>query len=146
MRNETEYNQFIGWTDAWTAVVLHHTFEYEYGFKGAVGGEFQLISFEEWEAETNDEALSECYLEMWREDAGSTNGTELGLAEWIEENRDDLIDSRWDDDAPDCLPDHNQWRTDCIGGGRIFPEALDRIVEWGEHGEELAQIIRGIEA
>ena len=135
---KTIYDALIGY-NADGAVLLCYTFDYGNGFKGAVGAIVELVSQEQYDEATTTEALEEYAEELWREDAAQPNGTTLGLSDWAEMARDDLIESLFDDSYGYLVPEGEHVTTHYISGGRIFPGTLDGIVTWV--APELADVI-----
>ena len=136
---KTNYDALVGYNADGDAVLLCYTFNYSDGFKGATGAILELVSQEQYDEATTTEALEEYAEELWRADAAQPNGTTLGLSDWAEMARDDLIESLFDDSYSDLVPDGGHAATNCVAGGRIFPEALDEIVTWV--APELADVI-----
>ena len=126
----TNYNELIGYDSDGNAVILLYTFHYSDGFKGATGAILELVSPEVYDERTSDEALRDYAEELWRADAAQPNGTTLGLSDWAEMARDDLIQGVFDDSYSDLVPEGEHVATNCVGVGRIFPNALDNIVTW----------------
>ena len=127
---ETTYNALIGYNVNGDAVLLCYTFDYGDGFKGATGAILELVSQEQYDEATTAKALRDYAEAFWRANAAQPNGTTLGLSDWAEMARDDLIKSRFDDNYSGFVPEGEHVATNCIGGGRIFPGALDDIVTW----------------
>ena len=127
---KTIYDALIGYNAGGAAVLLCYTFNYGDGFKGAVGATLELVSQEQYDEATTAEALEEYAEELWRADAAQPNGTTLGLSDWAEMARDELIEMLYDASYSDLVPEGEHVATDCIGCGRIFPHALDDIVTW----------------
>ena len=139
----TTYNELIGYDSDGNAVVFCYTFDHGNGFKGATGAILELVSQEEFDERTSDEALQEYAEGFWRDDAGSHNGTTDILEEWTEDNRDDLLETVFDDSYSALVPEGEHVATNCVAVGRIFPGALDDIVTWV--APELADVIRKAE-
>lgn len=140
---ETRYNDLIGYDSDGNAVVLRYTYDRGSLFRGAVGAILELVSQEEYDYRTSDEALQDYAEELWREDAGSRNGTTQSLEDWTEDARDDLLEMMFDDSYSALVPEGEHVTTHCIGAGRIFPSALDGIVTWVR--PDLADVIRQAE-
>ena len=140
---ETRYNDLIGYDSDGNAVVLLYTFDHGDGFHGATGAILELVSQEEYDERTSDEALQDYAEELWREDAGSRNGTTQSLEDWTEDARDGLLEMMFDDSYSALVPEGEHVATNCVAGGRIFPGALDDIVTWVR--PELADVIRDAE-
>ncbi len=137
---KTIYDALIGYDGGGAAVLLCYTFDYgDGGSKGATGAILELVSQEQYDEATTAEALEEYAEELWRADAGQPNGTTLGLSDWAEMARDDLIESLFDDSYSGIVPEGEHVATNYISGGRIFPGALDGIVTWV--APELADVI-----
>jgi len=140
---QTTYNELIGYDSDGNAVILLDTFDLGGEFRGATGAILELVSQEEYDERTSDEALQEYAEELWREDASQPNGTTDSLEDWTEDNRYDLLETVFDDSYSGLVPEGDYVATHCIGGGRIFPSALDDIVTWVR--PELADVIRDAE-
>ena len=131
-------------------VILEYVFKYSDGFHGAVGEIIRPVFEDEYNDAFDDENLEEHYKDVWREDAGSSNGTTLGLSDWVEEHREDLENSTFDeydvydldlsffelDEEPAC------WES--IACGRIFP-ITDTIKAKPTNFDELDQLIKEYE-
>ena len=139
----TTYNELIGYDSDGHAVILLDTFDHGSGFKGATGAILELVSQEEYDEQTCDEALQDYAEELWRGDTGSHNGTTDSLEDWTEAAREGLIEMMFDDRYAHLVPDGEHVTTHCIGAGRIFPSALDGIVTWVR--PDLADVIRQAE-
>ena len=140
---QTTYNELIGYDSDGNAVILRYTYDRGSLFRGAVGAILELVSQEEYDERTSDEALQDYAEELWREDAGSRNGTTQSLEDWTEDARDGLLEMMFDDSYSALVPEGEHVATNCVAGGRIFPGALDDIVTWVR--PELADVIRDAE-
>ena len=140
---KTTYNELIGYDSDGNAVILLYTFDHGSGFRGAVGAILELVSQEEYDERTSDEALQDYAEELWREAASQHNGTTDSLEDWTEAAREDLLEMMFDDSYSGLVPDGDYVATNCIGVWRIFPSALDDIVTWVR--PELADVIREVE-
>lgn len=140
---QTTYNELIGYNTNGDAVILLYTYDRGSVFKGAAGAILELVSQEEYDYRTSDEALQEDAEELWRADAAQPNGTTDSLEDWTEANREDLLETVFDDSYSGLVPEGDHVATDCIRGGRIFPSALDDIVTWVR--PDLADVIRDAE-
>ena len=117
---KTIYDALIGYNAGGAAVLLCYTFNYGDGFKGAVGATLELVSQEQYDEATTAEALEEYAEELWRADAAQPNGTTLGLSDWAEMARDELIESLFDDSYGYLVPEGEHVTTHYISGGRIW--------------------------
>lgn len=131
-------------------IILESVFKYSEGFQGAVGDIIRPVFEDEYNSIFTDETLEERFEDVWREDAGSSNGTTLGLSDWVEEHREDLENSTFDeydvydldlsffelDEEPAC------WES--IACGRIFP-ITDTIKAKPTNFDELDQLIKEYE-
>ena len=88
MRNQTTYREVIG-TDEGTVIVLDYTFNHGDGFKGAVGATVRPVSQAEIDRALTDDEKQEWFEELWRQDAGTTNGTTDSLEDWAQAADDD---------------------------------------------------------
>ena len=140
---QTTYNELLGYNSDGDAVLLCYTFDRGSRFRGAVGAILELVSQEEYDERTSDEALEEYAEELWREDASQPNGTTDSLGDWAEMARDELIEALYDDSYSYLVPEGEHVATHCIGVGRIFPSVLEDIVTWVR--PELADVIREVE-
>lgn len=141
---KTTYNELVGYNSDGNAVILLYTFDHGDGFKGATGAILELVSQEQYDEATTPGALQDYAEELWREDAGSPNGTTDSLEDWTEANRYDLLETVFDDSYSGLVPEGEHVATNCIGAGRIFPGALDDIVTWVAP-ELAAFVIRNVE-
>lgn len=139
----TTYNELIGYDSNGNAVILLDTFDRGSRFKGATGAILELVSQEEYDERTSDEALQDYAEELWREDASQLNGTTDSQEDWAEDAREDLLEMMFDDSYAHLVPVGDYVATNCISGGRIFPSALDDIVTWVR--PDLADVIRDAE-
>ena len=129
------YYEVLGTTSDGGVVILETTFKYEslYDPKGATGALVYPVSEDTIECALGDEK-EEYYEEFWREDAGESNGTTLGLTEWVANIWDDeYLDSRFENYerletediakavGADVIPE----RYTVVALGRMFPSAID---------------------
>ena len=147
MRNQIDYNETIGYDSDGNAVVLNYTFDDriwdDKPFKGAKGAIIELVSQERYDDAMSTDAQEEYWEEVWRQEAGMTNGTTLGLTEWIANLGQGDNDGVFDSGYSECVPAGDHVATNCIGCGRIFPDALDDLVIVLR--PDLVEIIRAIE-
>ena len=129
------YYEVLGTTSDGGVVILETTFNYEslYDHKGATGALVYPVSEDEIERALGDEK-EEYYEEFWRCDAGESNGTTLGLTEWVANIWDDeYLDSRFEnyehleteDIAKAVGADVVPERYTVVALGRMFPSAID---------------------
>ena len=134
------YYEVLGTTSDGGVVILETTFEYpetplEYinAHKGATGVLVYPVSEDTIERALGDEK-EDYYEEFWREDAGESNGTTLGLTEWVANIWDDeYLDSRFEnyehleteDIAKAVGADVVPERYTVVGLGRMFPSVID---------------------
>ena len=132
-RHATHYYEVIGTTSDGGVVILEEVFKYPDGFKGATGALVYPVSEDEIERALVDEK-EDYYEEFWREDAGESNGTTLGLTEWVANIWDDeYIDSRFEnyehleteDIAKAVGADVVPERYTVVELGRMFPSVID---------------------
>lgn len=130
------YYEVLGTTSDGGVVILETTFNYEslYDHKGATGALVYPVSEDTIERALTDDEKEEYYEEFWREDAGESNGTTLGLTEWVANIWDDeYIDSRFEnyehleteDIAKAVGADVVPERYTVVALGRMFPSAID---------------------
>ena len=132
-------------------VILEYLFKYSDGFHGAVGDIIRPVFEDKYNETFGDyETLEERFEDVWRENAGQTYGTILGLSEWVEDHREELVNSTFDeydvddldlsffelDEEPDC------WES--IACGRIFP-ITDTIKAKPTNFDELDKLIKEYE-
>ena len=127
------YFEVLGTTSDGGVVILEEVFKYPDGFKGATGALVYPVSEDEIERAFGDEK-EDYYEEFWREDAGESNGTTLGLTEWVANIWDDeYLDSRFEnyehleteDIAKAVGADVVPERYTVVELGRMFPSAID---------------------
>ena len=135
MSDRNVRNIVLGAREDGTVVVLESTFGEAGKFRGATGAEIVPVTKAEWDRVNTDEEKSEYYEELWRNDAGRTNGTLQSLEEWVNDiDEDEYLESRFEDyrdiDADDiaaALGVEEPMRYTPIGMGRIFPRALEGV-------------------
>ena len=134
------YYEVLGTTSDGGVVILETTFNYEpdfrhspVGYKGATGALVYPVYEDTIELALVDEK-EDYYEESWREDAGESNGTTLGLTEWVANIWDDeYIDSRFEnyehleteDIAKAVGADVVPERYTVVDLGRMFPSVID---------------------
>ena len=129
------YYEVLGTTSDGGVAILETTFNYElnYDHKGATGALVYPVSEDTIEQALGDEK-EDYYEEFWREDAGESNGTTLGLTEWVADIWDDeYLDSRFEnyehleteDIAKAVGADVVPERYTVVELGRMFPSAID---------------------
>ena len=125
-KNSWDYNKVVAYNED-EIYLLDYIFEYMDGFKGAVGTIVRPVPEGEYNERLSREGLAETAECIWRADAGSTFGTELGLEEWINENleelREDAIELQ-DLEVLEAAGLH-YFAAEIIGAGRIFHEGWD---------------------
>ena len=130
------YYEVLGTTSDGGVVILETTFNYElpYDHTGATGALVYPVSYEEIERALADDEKESYYEEFWRCDAGESNGTTLGLREWVADIWDDeYLDSRFEnyehleteDIAKAVGADVVPERYTVVGLGRMFPSVID---------------------
>ena len=130
------YYEVLGTTSDGGVVILETMFNYEtlYDHKGATGALVYPVSYEEIERALADDEKEAYYEEFWRCDAGESNGTTLGLKEWVSDIWDDeYLDSRFEnyehleteDIAKAVGAGVAPERYTVVGLGRMFPGAID---------------------
>lgn len=133
-RHATCYYDVIGTTSDGGVVILEEVFKYPDGFKGATGALVYPVSEDEIERALSDDEKEDYYEEFWRGDAGESNGTTLGLTEWVADIWDDeYLDSRFEnyehleteDIAKAVGADVVPERYTVAALGRMFPSAID---------------------
>ena len=137
-RTATTYNEILGRDEHDSVIVLDDVFEYDYGFKGATGTRFEIVSREEVEEAIETENFEDYARELWQMEVAE-GITESGLEEWTEnyfgteeEKIEYLYDSSYSHMHPAIREAFNVPEDaviNCIGGGRMFPAALEGL-EW----------------
>ena len=123
----TKYDAVIGRDFDGNFVVLRYTFM-DGEHTGAVGEIVAPISPEEYVEAISAKSLEEYYEDAWREDAGSRNGTVLGLSDWVRYAEFDLIEIRFDrSPVVEEFANIDDGATDIISYGRIFPLTLAEV-------------------
>ena len=125
-RNSRDYNKVVAYNED-EIYLLDYTFSYADGFKGAVGTLVRPVTEQEYNERLSREGLAETAECIWRADAGSTYGTELGLEEWIDENLEELRESAIELQDLEVLEAAglHYFAAEIIGGGRVFHEGWD---------------------
>ena len=129
------YYEVLGTTSDGGVAILETTFNYEplYDHKGATGALVYPVSEDTIEQALGDEK-EDYYEEFWREDAGESKGTTLGLTEWVANIWDDeYLDSRFknyehletEDIAKAVGADVVPERYTVVELGRMFPGVID---------------------
>ena len=142
--NSRDYNEVVAYNED-EIYLLDHTFEYPNGFKGAVGTIARPVTEQEYNERLSREGLAETAECIWRADAGSTYGTELGLEEWLDENLEELRESAielLDLEVLEAAGLHC-FAAEIIGAGRIFDEGWDKGLTVVDH--DLLEVINTIE-
>ena len=130
------YYEVLGTTSDESVVILETMFNYKtlYDHKGATGALVYPVSEDMIERALTDDEKEDYYEEFWREDAGESNGTTLGLTEWVSNVWDDeYLDSRFEnyerleteDIAKAVGADVVPERYTVVVLGRMFPSAID---------------------
>lgn len=149
-RTATTYNEILGRDEHGSVIVLDDVFEYDYGFKGATGTRFEIVSREEVEEAIEPGNFEDYAREIWRMEVAE-GVTESGLEEWTEhyfETEEEKIEYLYDSSYPHMHPAIREAFNvpedaviNCTGGGRMFPGALEGL-EWlpGQR-EQFEQVI-----
>lgn len=149
-RTATTYNEILGRDEGGSVVVLDEVFEYDYGFKGATGTRFEIVSREEVEEAIETENFEDYAREIWRMEVAE-GVTESGLEEWTEhyfETEEEKIGYLYDNSYSHMHPAIREAFNvpedaviNCTGGGRMFPATLEGL-EWlpGQR-EQFEQVI-----
>ena len=128
------YYEVLGTTSDGGVVILEEVFKYPDEFEGATGALVYPVSEDEIERALSDDEKEDYYEEFWRGDAGESNGTTLGLTEWVADIWDDeYLDSRFEnyehleteDIAKAVGADVVPERYTVAALGRMFPSAID---------------------
>ena len=122
-------------------------FKHGDGFQGVTGDVVYPVTAEMISSALETDSKLEWAEEIWRADAGSSNGTELGLEDWTNEIPDDeYLDMVFDTadadvEALNALTGNDAVRYEVVGCGRVFhaetewvrvfdADLLARINEW----------------
>ena len=126
-KNSWDYNKVVAYGED-EIYLLDYTFNYTDGFKGAVGTIVSPVTEQEYNERLSREGLAETAECIWRADAGSTFGTELGLEEWIDENLEELRESAIDLQDLEVLEAAglHYFAAEIIAAGRVFHEGWDK--------------------
>ena len=128
------YYEVLGTTSDGGVAILETTFEYPDDHTGATGALVYPVSEDTIERALTDDEKEDYYEEFWRCDAGESNGTALGLREWVANIWDDeYLDSRFEnyehleteDIAKAVGADVVPERYTVVGLGRMFPSVID---------------------
>lgn len=133
-RAEKKYNLVLGKDGDGIVTILDEVFRYGDGFSGATGTMVRPVTSEEISIALSLDEKTSFYEENWRYDAGSQNGTELSLKEYVRRiPKSEYLDSRFEPYEPisarkiaALLGDEEPERYEVIGCGRIFP--VDTLV------------------
>ena len=129
----TSYNLPYAFTEGYELYVLNDTFSHVDGFRGVTGTVLYPVSQEEYDESVSVDGLAEYYEEAWRVDAGSRNGTELELEDWVEKDLNELIKDRYEKydvsniDLSFIKLDFEPVIWEVIGGGRCFPMPTEAL-------------------
>ena len=82
----TTYEEVVAVDRFGSVLILDSIFDDGRGFKGATGSDVIPMSEEQYNHAVSPDNILEHYRDFWRQDAGSANGTELGLEDWVNEN------------------------------------------------------------
>ena len=126
-KNSWDYNKVVAYGED-EIYLLDYTFNYADGFKGAVGTIVSPVTEQEYNERLSREGLAETAECIWRADAGSTFGTELGLEEWINENLEELREGAIELQDLEVLEAAglHYFAAEIIGAGRVFHEGWDK--------------------
>ena len=126
-RNSQYYNKVVAYNED-EIYILDNIFEYSDSFRGAVGTIARPVTEQEYDERLSRDGLAETAECLWRADAGSTFGTELGLEEWIDENLEELRESAIELQDLEVLEAAglHYFAAEIIGGGRVFHEGWDK--------------------
>ena len=125
---EREYYEDVVAVDRYGSVlILGSIFDGGKGFKGATGSNVVPMDEEQHDYMVSRDNIIEYFQDAWRQDAGSANGTELGLEDWVDENYyrlEEGVYERFDEEilhaaGIEC------YAAEINGCGRIFREGWD---------------------
>ena len=145
--NRETLNLPVGMDKYGDIYVVSEFFKYADGFQGVTGDIVYPVTAEMIASALEDDSKMEWAEEIWRADAGSTNGTELGLKEWTNEIPDDeylemvFESADVDVEALNALTGNDAVRYALSGCGRVFhaetewvrvfdADLLARIIAW----------------
>lgn len=128
-------NIVLGTNEQGEIIVLDGVFQYTDGFKGATGTCLVPVTQAEIDHALTDEQKTEWYEEIWRNDAKNTYGTTESLEDYAAAQDDDeYLEMRYEDytdidtaDIAAVLGVAAPQRYTTIGGGRMFPRALEGV-------------------
>ena len=143
-KNSWDYNKVVAYGED-EIYLLDYTFNYADGFTGAVGTIVRPVTEQEYNERLSREGLAETAECIWRADAGSTYGTELGLEEWLDENLEELQESAIELQDLEVLEAAglHYFAAEIIGAGRIFDEGWDKRLTVVDR--DLLEVINTIE-
>ena len=126
-KNSWDYNKVVAYNED-EIYLLDYTFSYSEEFEGAVGTIVRPVTEQEYNERLSREGLAETAECIWRADAGSTYGTELGLEDWINENLEELREGAIELQDLEVLEAAglHYFAAEIIGGGRVFHEGWDK--------------------
>ena len=121
------YNEVVAVDRYGSVLVLKSVFDDGKVFKGATGSDVIPMSEEQHDYMVSRDNIIEYFQVAWRQDAGSANGTELGLEDWVDENYyrlEEGVYERFDEEilhaaGIEC------YAAEIKGCGRIFREGWD---------------------
>ena len=145
--NRETVNLPVGMDKYGDIYVADEFFKYADGFQGVTGDVVYPVTAEMISSALEADSKMEWAEEIWRADAGSSNGTELGLEDWTNEIPDDeylemvFESADVDVEALNALTSNDAVRYAISGCGRVFhadtewarvfdADLLARINEW----------------
>ena len=124
--NRETVNRPVGIDKHGDIYIADEFFRHGDGFQGVTGDVVYPVTDEMITSALETESKMEWAEDMWRADAGITNGTEFGLAEWVDEFPDDeylnMVYEFADVDveALNALTGNDAVRYALSGCGRVF--------------------------
>ena len=129
--NRETVNRPVGIDKHGDIYVADEFFKYAGGFQGVTGDVVCPVTAEMITSALEIDSKMEWAEEAWRADAGSSNGTELGLEDWTNDIPDDeYLDMVFepadvDVEALNALTGNDAVRYALVGCGRVFYEGTE---------------------
>ena len=135
-----DVNKLVGKTASGEYYWLNNVFEHSDDFKGACGSVFRVITEDQYEEDTSEEALYDRLGGCWQS-AVEAGETEMGKQAWVEmvfdcDGDDAIYDLSYSGNGDEIIELYNKELPEdaeggerarfceCIGGGRCFSKEL----------------------